>query len=85
VTTKVWAVPYLSIAILVAVGVILIVVSLVRTLRAVKRFTAASTRVSSGLDESTGLLRARLAALRIAIKQRRRTGSHEGRPQVPST
>jgi len=73
----------LSISVLIAGGVFLIIVML-RSARGLKRFTAVSAHTRSAYGESAGLLRARVAALRVAIGQRGHGGSTELRRQVPS-
>jgi hypothetical protein len=65
---------WLSIAL--AVAALLVLVALVvRVLRGVRRLQAVAALVKAGVDDRTGLVRARSAALRVALDQRRASSS----------
>ncbi|KAA2266526.1 hypothetical protein F0L68_01940 [Solihabitans fulvus] len=74
--------PYLPTVLLVALGVLLLVLIALRTVRAVRRFNGVRTMVARRMDDQAGLLRARSAALGVAFAERRsgrgsRVGSRE--------
>lgn len=64
---------YLPTVVLLAVAVLLLVLLLVRAHREVRRFQSAQRRVAHDLGERSGLLKARIAGLRVALDERRRT------------
>jgi len=64
-------VPYLPVWILLAAGVLLLVLLLVRTSGVLRRFRRTVSMVSTHTQDRTGLLRARSAALRVAVAERR--------------
>lgn len=63
---------YLISAGLLIVGMVLLVWVLLRAVRAARRTKSLLDAVSAVIGNETGLLRARRAALRVAIEQRRR-------------
>lgn len=62
---------YLPSILLAAVGVLALVAVLIRTFRVLRRFRRTSSMVTTSITDRTGLLTARSAGLRVAIKQRR--------------
>ncbi|HEV2783535.1 MAG TPA: bacteriophage holin [Actinophytocola sp.] len=77
-------VPYLSSIALVVVGLLVLGAVLVAVLRAVRRFAGAAAAASGRVTDRTGLLRARTAAVGVAIRQRRRARIQTGAARVPS-
>ncbi|GAA3463005.1 MULTISPECIES: bacteriophage holin [Saccharothrix] len=76
--------PYLPTLLLVAFGVIVLVVVGFRVIGSLRRFRAASTLVGDRVGDGAGLLRARLAALGVAVAERRPERARQGEPRVPS-
>ena len=74
---------YLPTWIVVAVGLALLVFVLVRVLRHVRRFSATSAVVNARFSDESGHLRARSAALRVALKETRVRVKHTS-VDVPS-
>lgn len=70
---------YLPTAALALLGVLLLAALLIRTLGAVRTFTRTSRSVRAGFADHTGMLKARSAALRVAIKD------HGNPPGGPAT
>jgi hypothetical protein len=66
--------------VLVVLGAVALVVIAVSVLRSLRRFTGASTLVGDRLGNGVGLLKARSAALGVAFAERR-----SDRPRVRST
>lgn len=64
-------VQYLSLMLPVLAGLVVLVIVLVRVFGAVKRTGRAQARFQGTVRDRTGLLRARSAALRVAIMERR--------------
>lgn len=62
---------YLPTWIVVVVGLLLLVMVLTRALRTVRRFGATAAVVNARFVDETGMLRARSAALRVAMKDTR--------------
>jgi len=62
---------YLPTWIVVAVGLVLLVLVLVRVIRDVRRFGVTAAVVNARIEDRRGTLRARSAALRVAMKQTR--------------
>jgi hypothetical protein len=56
---------------LVVIGLIVLILVLVRVLRTLRQFTRTVSMVSTNTQDRAGLLRARSAALRVAVDQRR--------------
>lgn len=77
--------PYLPSLVLLLVGMVFLIVVLVKAVRALRRFRAASTLVGDRVGDGVGLLRARFAALGVAVAERRPDRALEGGPRVPST
>lgn len=64
---------YVPTLVLLAVAVLLLVLLLVRAYREVRRFQGAQRRAARHFGERAGLLKARVAGLRVALAERRRT------------
>lgn len=75
---------YLPTGIVVVVGLALLVAVLVPALRHLRRFGATAAVVSTRFTNQTGTLRARSAALRIAVRDRTRTRVEHAPTRVPS-
>ncbi|GAA2359400.1 hypothetical protein GCM10009854_42590 [Saccharopolyspora halophila] len=65
--------PYVWTLVLLAVGLILLVWLLVRSFLDVRRFRAAQRRAARDFGERSGLIKARVAGLKVAFAQRRRS------------
>jgi hypothetical protein len=79
---------YLPTWIALASGLVLLVVVIVRLTRHVRRFSGTAAAVNARFNDSTGLLRARSAALRVAVTQKKtrwRSASKETRVRVKHT
>ncbi|MFJ6676926.1 bacteriophage holin [Actinosynnema sp. NPDC091369] len=76
--------PYLPILAPIVLGVVVLVLTSVRVIRSLRRFRAASTLVGDRVGDGAGLLRARFAALGVAVAERRPDHAREGKPRVPS-
>lgn len=76
--------PYLPILAPIVLGVVVLVLTCVRVIRSLRRFRAASTLVGDRVGDGVGLLRARFAALGVAVAERRPDHAREGKPRVPS-
>lgn len=74
---------YLPIWIVLAVGLVLFVVVLAGGTRAVRRFRGVAAASNARFTDSTGHLRARSAALRVAMKETRARVKHTS-VDVPS-
>lgn len=64
--------PYLPTVVLVAIGLLLLVVLVVRTAKVLRGFKQTASMVATNTQDRAGLIRARSAALRVAFAQRRR-------------
>jgi uncharacterized membrane protein len=67
-------VPALALALL---GVLVLAVVLVRLSRVLRRFTQTMNMVATNTQDRAGMLRARSAALRVAVEQRRRRSENQ--------
>lgn len=67
---------YLPTWILVAIGLVLLGFVLARALRGVRRFGTTAAAVNARFADRTGTLRARTAALRVALKATRAQWKH---------
>jgi hypothetical protein len=67
---------YLPTWVVVAVGLVLLLAVLVPVMRTVRRFGATASAVNARIGDETGHLRARSAALRIAMKETRARVKH---------
>ncbi|MGM1059198.1 bacteriophage holin [Saccharothrix sp. Mg75] len=76
--------PYLPTLLLIALGVVVLVVVGVRVIGSLRRFRAASSLVGDRVGDGVGLLRARFAALGVAVAARRPDRARQGEPRVPS-
>jgi hypothetical protein len=65
-------VPYLPTVVLVAIGLLLLVLLLVRTIKVLRGFKQTASMVATNTQDRAGLIRARSAALRVAFAERRR-------------
>jgi len=68
---------YLPTLIVVAVGLLLLVVLLVRVSRHVRRFNRAAAAFGAHIGHETGTLKARYAALRVAMTETRARVKHD--------
>ncbi|WP_434442871.1 bacteriophage holin [Lentzea sp. E54] len=57
-----------------ALGLIALVVIMVRVIRSLRRFASARTLVGDRVGDGVGLLKARSAALKVALAERRTSG-----------
>ncbi|MEV6644867.1 bacteriophage holin [Amycolatopsis sp. NPDC051371] len=64
--------PYLPTVVLVAIGLLLLVVLVVRTAKVLRGFKQTASMVATNTQDRAGLVRARSAALRVAFAERRR-------------
>ena len=64
--------PYLPTVVLVAIGLLLLVLLLVRTIKVLRGFKQTASMVATNTQDRAGLIRARSAALRVAFAERRR-------------
>ncbi|MDI2027268.1 bacteriophage holin [Saccharopolyspora sp. TS4A08] len=64
--------PFVWTLVLLAAGLVLLVFLLVRTLLEVRRFQRAQRSATSALADRSGMVKARVAGLKVAISQRRR-------------
>lgn len=76
--------PYLPILALILFGLVVLVATGIRVVGSLRRFRAASTLVGDRVGDGVGLLRARFAALGVAVAGRRPDHAREGKPRVPS-
>ncbi|MEV5536177.1 bacteriophage holin [Saccharopolyspora shandongensis] len=63
--------PYVWSLVLLAVGLVLLALLLVRLFRELRRFKAVQRQVLHDLDDRSGLVKARVAGLKVAFAQRR--------------
>ncbi|WP_075740473.1 bacteriophage holin [Actinoalloteichus fjordicus] len=63
---------YLLSGLMIALGLLLLVVVVLRLLRSVRTVRRAQSRLRRTVEDRGGLLRARLAAVEVAVKERRR-------------
>lgn len=66
------SVPFVWTLVLLAVGLVLLVFLLVRTLMEVRRFRRVQRGVAHDLADRSGMVKARAAGLKVALSQRRR-------------
>lgn len=76
--------PYLPTLLLIVLGLVVLVVVAIRLIGSLRRFRAASTLVGDRVGDGVGLLRARFAALGVALAERRPDRARQGEPRVPS-
>ncbi|MGW4057085.1 bacteriophage holin [Amycolatopsis sp. NPDC004747] len=69
--------PYLPTAVLIALGLAVLVVLLVRTVKVLRAFRQTTSMVVTNTQDRAGLLRARSAGLRVAFAQRRRKAENQ--------
>ncbi|MEV4729167.1 bacteriophage holin [Saccharopolyspora sp. NPDC049426] len=65
-------VPFVWTLVLLAVGLVLLVFLLVRTLMEVRRFRRVQRGAAHDLADRSGMVKARVAGLKVALSQRRR-------------
>jgi hypothetical protein len=70
-------VSYLPSIVLAVLGLILLGLLLFRVAKVLRRFRQATSMVATNTHDRTGLLRARSAALRVAIAQRRGASANQ--------
>lgn len=63
--------PYIPTFVLLAVGVVLLAVLVIRLAKGLRRFNRTTSMVVTNTKERVGLLRARAAAVRVAFAQRK--------------
>jgi uncharacterized membrane protein len=64
-------VSYILVGVLLAVALVIMVLVLRRVAGAARRLARTRTQVAGEVDAATGMLRARSAALRVAVRDRR--------------
>jgi hypothetical protein len=64
----------LTVIALIVLGLLVLAAILIRVLRVLRRFNQTVSMVTTNTQDRTGLLRARSAALRVAVGQRRTAG-----------
>ncbi|KAA5832045.1 bacteriophage holin [Saccharopolyspora hirsuta] len=64
--------PYVWSLVLLGAGLVLLVLLLVRVLREVGRFKSVQRQVAHDLADRSGLVKARVAGLKVAFSERRR-------------
>ncbi|MFI5606712.1 bacteriophage holin [Amycolatopsis sp. NPDC051903] len=68
---------YLPTYVLLAAGLLVLILLLVRTIRVLRGFRRTVSMVAEDTQDRTGLIRARSAALRVAVAQRRETPENQ--------
>lgn len=68
---------YVIAALVIVLGLVLLAVTLQRTLRKAARLKAEAARAQADIADRRGLIRARVAALGVALAQRRRIGAEQ--------
>ena len=63
--------PYIPTFVLLAVGLVLLAVLVIRLARGLRRFNQTTNMVVTNTKEKVGLLRARAAGVRVAFAQRK--------------
>ncbi|GAA0514353.1 hypothetical protein GCM10011581_36470 [Saccharopolyspora subtropica] len=64
--------PYVWSLVLLAVGLVLLALLLVRVVRGLRRFRSVQRQVVDDLNDRSGLVKARVAGLKVAFAERRR-------------
>lgn len=72
------------IAVVVAVGLVVLAIAGLRTAAAVKRLVTASGQTGARFADATGLIRARRAGLRVLVAERKVGNTDPTQPQVTS-
>jgi hypothetical protein len=70
-------VSYLPTIVLTALGLVLLLVLLVRTVKVLRAFKQTASMVATNTQDRAGLIRARSAALRVAFAERRRSPENQ--------
>ena len=68
---------YIPVVVLLAVGLVVLALVLLKVTGAVKRLVVTRGHVNAEVGRSAGLIKARMAALRVAVRDRRRTRAIE--------
>jgi hypothetical protein len=68
---------YVIAALVIVLGLLLLGITLQRTLRKAARLKSTAARAQADIADRRGLIRARVAALGVALAQRRRIGSEQ--------
>nr|WP_052478746.1 bacteriophage holin [Kibdelosporangium sp. MJ126-NF4]CEL20426.1 hypothetical protein [Kibdelosporangium sp. MJ126-NF4]CTQ97651.1 hypothetical protein [Kibdelosporangium sp. MJ126-NF4] len=68
---------YIPAVVLLAVGLVILVLALLKTARAARKFAMTRGHVNAEVGAATGMLKARKAALRIAVRDRLRRAEIE--------
>ncbi|GAA2807071.1 bacteriophage holin [Saccharopolyspora taberi] len=63
--------PYVLSLVLLGLGLLLLLFLVIRMFAALRRFRAMQRRVVEDLDDRSGLLKARMAGVRVALAERR--------------
>ncbi|WP_206788315.1 bacteriophage holin [Amycolatopsis sp. MtRt-6] len=69
--------PYLPTAVLIVLGLAVLVVLLVRTVKVLRAFRRTASMVATNTQDRAGLVRARAAGLRVAFAQRRHKAENQ--------
>ncbi|GHF92017.1 MULTISPECIES: bacteriophage holin [Amycolatopsis] len=69
--------PYLPTAALLVLGLVVLVVLLVRTVKVLRAFRQTTSMVVTNTQDRAGLVRARAAGLRVAFGQRHRKAENQ--------
>lgn len=64
--------PYVSSLVLLGLGVLLLALLLIKMYRALRRFRAVQKQVTADINDRSGLVKARMAGVRVAVGERRR-------------
>lgn len=63
---------YVPVVVLVAVGLVILALVLLKVAGAARRLVVTRGQVNAEVGNATGMIKARMAALRIAVRERRR-------------
>jgi hypothetical protein len=66
-------VSYIPVVVLVAVGLVILALVLLKVAGAARRLVVTRGRLSAEVGNATGMIKARTAALRVAVRERRRS------------
>lgn len=67
----VWTPPYVWSLVLLVLGVVLLLAFLIKSLRVLRRTLSVQRSALTDVKERTGLLKARIAGLRVAVTERK--------------
>jgi hypothetical protein len=68
-------VSYVPVVVLLAAGLVILALVLLKVAGAAKRLVVTRGHVNAEVDRSTGMIKARMAALRIAVRDRKRSAT----------